>query len=179
MSLLSNDKMGLIRVFTGSGKGKTTSAFGYALRLIGYGMKVCIIQFMKSGLYGEFIAAEKLRPFLTIIQFGEKRFVNKEDIDDNGIRKAKEALEYAAKTIKSGNYDLVILDEINVAIGWKLVDLEDVIKILREKPKHVEVILTGRYAPKELMDVADEVVEYVEVKHPSKIGIKARPGVEY
>lgn len=179
MNLPSSNRKGLIRVFTGNGKGKTTSAFGYALRAIGCGMKVCVIQFMKSGPYGEFIAAKELKPFLTIIQFGEKYFVNKEDINDNAIKKAREALEYAAENIKSGNYNLVILDEINVAISWKLIDIEKVIKILKEKPRHVEIILTGRYASKDLIDIADEVIECIEIKHPFKTGVKARPGIEY
>jgi cob(I)alamin adenosyltransferase len=175
----SINREGSIKVFTGNGKGKTTSALGYALRAIGYGMKVCIIQFMKCGPYGELTAARKLAPALTIIQFGEKHFVNEENVDDEDVKKAREALKYAAKIIMDGSYDLVILDEINVAIGWKLIDLNEVIKILKEKPGNVEVILTGRYAPKELMDIADEVVEFVEVKHPSKIGVKARLGIEY
>jgi cob(I)alamin adenosyltransferase len=170
---------GLVKVFTGNGKGKTTSALGYALRAIGYGMKVCIIQFMKSGPYGELIAARKLAPALTIIQFGEKRFVDEKNVDDEDAKKAREALNYATNIIMDGSYDLVILDEINVAISWKLIDLDEVIKILKEKPGNVEVILTGRYAPKELMDIADEVVEFVEVKHPFKIGVKARLGIEY
>ena len=172
-------KRGLIRVFTGSGKGKTTSALGYALEAIGYGVRVCIIQFMKSGLYGELIAARKLKPNLIIVQFGDKYFIDEENISNNDIEKARSALEYAAETIGNGVYDLVILDEINIAISWKLIDLNEVIKILKEKPEHVEVILTGRYAPKELIEIADEVVECVEVKHPSKVGIKARPGIEY
>lgn len=174
------NKLGLIEVYTGNGKGKTTAAFGLALRAVGHGMSVCIIQFMKHGNYGEIIATEKLKPNLTVIQFGREEFVDKNNvrIEDSVI--ARKAMDYAAKAILEGSYDVVILDEINIALSFKLLDLNEVIEVLRKKPSHVEVILTGRYAPKKIVEMADLVTEFREVKHPFRIRkLEARPGIEY
>lgn len=167
-------KNGLIHIYTGNGKGKTTSALGLSLRAIGHGKKVCFIQFMKGYEYGETLVKVKN---LKIKQFGRKNFVDKKNKKD--IELAKEGLEFAKKVIKSKKYDLVVLDEINVAVNFNLIPLEDVINLIKNKPKETEIILTGRYAKKELIELADYVSEIKEVKHPYQRGIKARKGIEF
>jgi cob(I)alamin adenosyltransferase len=161
------------------GKGKTSAAFGLALRAIGRGLKVYIIQFIKGGFdYGELYVVDKL-PNITLKAFGRGKFVTQQPPSQEDVRLAEEALQLAEKTIKSGEYDLVILDEINVALNLKLICLEKVLELIKGKPKHVELVLTGRYAPKEIIDAADLVTEMREVKHPFKKGCQAREGIEF
>jgi len=170
---------GLIHVYTGNGKGKTTAAFGLALRAIGRGFKVYIIQFIKGGFdYGELYIVDKL-PNLKLKAFGRGKFILKKPAGEEDITLAKEALTLAEKVVKSGEYDLVILDEINVALNLKLIDLKKVLDLLKNKPVHVELVLTGRYAPDEIIEVADLVTEMKEVKHPFNKGYEARKGIEY
>jgi len=170
---------GLVQVYTGDGKGKTSAAFGLALRAIGRGLKVYIIQFIKGGFdYGELYVVDKL-PNITLKAFGRGKFVTQQPPSEEDVRLAEEALQLAEKTIKSGEYDLVILDEINVALNLKLISLEKVLELIKGKPKHVELVLTGRYAPKEVIDAADLVTEMREVKHPFKKGCQAREGIEF
>jgi cob(I)alamin adenosyltransferase len=170
---------GLVQVYTGDGKGKTSAAFGLALRAIGRGLKVYIIQFIKGGFdYGELYVVDKL-PNITLKAFGRGKFVTQQPPSQEDVRLAEEALQLAEKTIKSGEYDLVILDEINVALNLKLISLEKVLELIKGKPKHVELVLTGRYAPKEIIDAADLVTEMREVKHPFKKGCQAREGIEF
>jgi cob(I)alamin adenosyltransferase len=171
--------MGLVIVITGNGKGKTTAAFGQALRAIGQGYKVFILQFMKGRKYGEFIAAEKYLPHLTIRMSGLDSFVMRDNPAATDIELAQKGLDTAKKAIKSGKYDMVILDEINVALDFKLIDLQEVIEIIKNKPAGLDLILTGRYAPKEIIKLADTVSEIKEVKHHYKAGIKDRAGIEY
>ncbi|MEM3616482.1 MAG: cob(I)yrinic acid a,c-diamide adenosyltransferase [Candidatus Bathyarchaeia archaeon] len=170
---------GLVQVYTGDGKGKTSAAFGLALRAIGRGLKVYIVQFIKGGFdYGELYIVDRL-PNLTLKAFGRGKFVTTQPPSKEDVRLAEEAFQLAEKTIKSGEYDLVILDEINVALNLKLISLERVLELIKSKPKHVELVLTGRYAPKEIIDVADLVTEMREVKHPFKRGCQAREGIEF
>jgi cob(I)alamin adenosyltransferase len=170
---------GLVQVYTGDGKGKTSAAFGLALRAIGRGLKVYIIQFIKGGFdYGELYVVDRL-PNITLKAFGRGKFVTQQPPSQEDVRLAEEALQLAEKTIKSGEYDLVILDEINVALNLKLISLEKVLELIKGKPKHVELVLTGRYAPKEIIDAADLVTEMREVKHPFKKGCQAREGIEF
>jgi cob(I)alamin adenosyltransferase len=170
---------GLVQVYTGDGKGKTSAAFGLALRAIGRGFKVYIIQFIKGGFdYGELYVVDKL-PNITLKAFGRGKFVTQQPPSQEDVKLAEEALQLAEKTIKSGEYDLVILDEINVALNLKLISLEKVLELIKSKPKHVELVLTGRYAPKEVIDAADLVTEMREVKHPFKKGCQAREGIEF
>ncbi len=170
---------GLVQVYTGDGKGKTSAAFGLALRAIGRGLKVYIIQFIKGGFdYGELYIVDRL-PNLTLKAFGRGRFVTQQPPSEEDVWLAEEAFKLAEKTIKSGEYDLVILDEINVTLNLKLISLEKVLELIKSKPKHVELVLTGRYAPKEIIDVADLVTEMREVKHPFKRGCQAREGIEF
>lgn len=170
---------GLVIVITGNGKGKTTSAFGQALRAIGQGYKVFVLQFMKGRKYGEFIAAEKYLPRLTILMSGLDSFVMRDSPAAIDIELAQKGLAAAQKAINSGKYDMVILDEINVALDFKLIDLQEVIDIIKNKPTGLDLILTGRYAPPEIIELADTVSEVKDVKHHYSKGIKDRAGIEY
>lgn len=169
---------GLIQVYTGDGKGKTSSAFGLALRAIGRGLRVCVIQFIKGGFdYGELYSSAYL-PNLRLEAYGRGRFVSNPPSEED-YAEAEKALKEAREAVMSGEYDVVILDEINTALNLKLIKLEEVMKLLAEKPENVEVVLTGRNAPKELIEAADLVTEMREVKHPYRKGIQARIGIEY
>jgi cob(I)alamin adenosyltransferase len=170
---------GLVIVITGNGKGKTTAAFGQALRAVGQGYKVLVVQFMKGRKYGEFIAAEKYMPSLTIKRFGLDSFVMRDNPAAVDIELAREGLEFAKKAIDSGKYNMVILDEINVAVDFKLVDLKQVVEIIKNKPPALDLILTGRYAAKEIIRLADTASEVKEIKHHYAVGIKDRAGIEY
>jgi cob(I)alamin adenosyltransferase len=170
---------GLVQVYTGNGKGKTSAAFGIALRAIGRGLKVYIIQFIKGGFnYGELYMVDKL-PNLELKAFGRGKFITERPPEKEDIKLAEEALQLAEKVVESGEYDIVILDEINVALNLELISLEKVLELIKSKPKHVELVLTGRYAPNEIIEVADLVTEMKEVKHPFNKGYEARKGIEY
>lgn len=173
-------KKGCIQVYTGNGKGKTTAALGLALRAVGHGYKVFMLQFMKgSKEYGELQAAEKYLPNFIIMQSGLETFVSKENPSKTDIELARKGLDIAQKVVSEGHYDLVILDEINVALDFKLFPLEDVLSIIKSKPGHVELILTGRYAPREILETADLVSEVTLVNHPYYHGVEAREGIEF
>ncbi|ANQ53805.1 cobinamide adenolsyltransferase [Thermosipho sp. 1070] len=163
-----------MHVYTGNGKGKTTAAFGLALRAACAGKKVFVGQFVKGMEYSELKVPEYI-PNITVEQFGRNCFIfnkpTKEDIDaaQNGFKRIKEIVN---------EYDVVILDEINIAIYYNLISVDEVLKFLKEI-KDVEIVLTGRYAPKEFIDIADLVTEMREIKHYYKKGIKARKGIEF
>jgi len=170
---------GLIQVYTGDGKGKTTAALGLCFRAAGHGYKSFVIQFMKGQIvYGELNSAKMMNGLITIEQMGRPDFVSKENPERIDIEMAQEALRLAEKVIKSNEYDIVVLDEVNVAVDFKLIDKEEVLRILREKPEGVEVVLTGRYAPREFIDIADLVSEIKEIKHYYTKGVEARDGIE-
>jgi cob(I)alamin adenosyltransferase len=170
---------GLIQVYTGSGKGKTSAAFGLALRALGRGLKVYMIQFIKGGFdYGELYVVDKL-PSFKLKAFGRGKFITEKPAGKEDVALAEEALALAEDVVKSGEYDIVILDEINVALNLKLIKTEKVMELIKNKPKHVELVLTGRYAPNEIVEAADLVTEMREVKHPYNKGFKARKGIEY
>ncbi len=173
-------KKGLIHVYTGKGKGKTTAALGLAFRAIGHGFKVYMIQFIKGkGIeYGEVKSAKKW-PNIEIVQFGRPEFVNKHLLTETDFQLAKEGLKHAEKILQEGKNDIVILDEICLAVDWKLLNTDDVIKLIKNKPKNIELILTGRDAPKEIIELADYVIENIVIKHPFTKGIEARKGIEY
>lgn len=170
---------GLVQIYTGDGKGKTSAAFGLALRAIGRGLKVYVIQFIKGGFdYGELYVVDKL-PNLTLKAFGRGNFITEKPPGKRDFQLAEEALTLAEKIIKGGEYDIVILDEINVALSLKLVKIERVLELIKNKPRHVELVLTGRCAPDEIIEAADLVTEMREIKHPFNKGCQARKGIEY
>ena len=172
-------KKGLIQVYTGDGKGKTTAALGLALRAVGHGMKVLIIQFMKGSIeIGEIKAAQKLAPYLTIVPMGRETFVSKDNPHPEDIKIAREGLLLSQKAIQNREYDVVILDEINVAIEYGLISISDLLHLLDSKPKEVEIVLTGRNARPELLEKADLVTEMVKRKHYFDEGVPARKGME-
>ncbi|MFZ1037719.1 MAG: cob(I)yrinic acid a,c-diamide adenosyltransferase [Smithella sp.] len=177
-SVVKKDR-GLVMVITGNGKGKTTAAFGQALRAIGQNYNVFVLQFMKGRKYGEFIAAEKYLPRLTIRMSGLDSFVMRDNPAAIDIELAKKGLDTARKAIMSGKYDMVILDEINVALDFKLINLKEVIDLIKNKPSALNLILTGRYAPDGIIKLADTVSEVKEIKHHYAAGVKDRAGIEY
>jgi cob(I)alamin adenosyltransferase len=170
---------GTVQVYTGDGKGKTTSALGLALRACGHGLQVLMIQFMKGSTnYGEVMISDKV-PGFTLIQSGLPTFVEKDNPSEEDLRLAREGLGLAAKAVEEEGCDILILDEINVAVDYGLVGVKDVLDLIRRKPPKMEVILTGRYAPDEFVEVADLVTEMKEVKHHYASGIQMREGIEY
>ncbi|MDO8671398.1 MAG: cob(I)yrinic acid a,c-diamide adenosyltransferase [Dehalococcoidia bacterium] len=169
---------GMIQVYTGDGKGKTTAAFGVAMRAAGHGLKVYVVQFMKEMEYGEVKAAAAHARLITIRQCGRAGHVNLGQPDQIDKDLAANALALAGEIIAGGEYDLVILDEINLALGCGLLPIADVLAVLRAKPESVELILTGRQAPAELLEVADLVTEMREVKHYFRQGVLSRPGID-
>jgi cob(I)alamin adenosyltransferase len=172
-------EQGLIQVYTGNGKGKTTASLGLALRAVGRELMVCMIQFMKGGgPYGEQLAAQRLAPFLTIVQTGRPGWVNKDNPHETDKALAAEALETARKAVTGGGYDLVILDEINGAVSIGLVPVDALLELMGDKPAHVELVLTGRNADPRVIEAADLVTEMREIKHYYKAGVKARIGIE-
>lgn len=172
-------ELGLIQVFTGDGKGKTTAALGEALRACGHGFRVLIVQFMKGDIkYGEITSAPHV-PNLEIRQFGLPTFVKKGEPSEADLRLARKGFAFARRAIEEATHDMVILDELNVAIDYGLIAIDDVLELLRERPPGIEIIITGRYAPKEIIDIADLVSNIEEVKHPYQKGIIGRKGVEW
>jgi cob(I)alamin adenosyltransferase len=155
--ILEKYRKGLVQVYTGDGKGKTTAAFGQALRAVGQGLRVCVIQFMKGRKYGEFLAAEKYLPNLTIHLSGLDSFVMRENPAPLDVELARQGFDLAKRVISSGDYDMVILDEINVAADFKLIPLAEVIALITDRPARIDLILTGRYAPAEVIALADTV----------------------
>jgi cob(I)alamin adenosyltransferase len=177
----SNSRRGLILINTGPGKGKTTAALGTALRAVGCGMRVLMLQFIKgSWHYGELDAVEAFGANFVLKQMG-RGFVKigGAEADPEDVRMVEEAWEEARKAILSGEWDLVILDEINYAIGYKMLDPATVAETLKAKPEMVHVILTGRNAHPMLVELADTVTEMREVKHAYQKGILAQRGIEY
>ena len=172
-------RKGLVELFTGNGKGKTSAAMGVILRALAHDFKVYIVQFMKGDFpYGE---RKILSSFsnITLTVFGRLDFVDPNNPEEVDKVEASKALKVAREAVLGGKYDLVVLDEVNVASAWGLVSVEEVIELIKEKPEHVELILTGRYADKRLIKLADLVTEMNVVKHPYDKGIKARAGLDY
>lgn len=175
-------KVGLMVVLTGHGKGKTTSALGIALRAVGHGLKVCIVQFMKGDMYsGEQAGIKKLAPYAELHLTG-KGFCclqgNPYPYAEHRAN-AQEAIQVAERKISSGQYDLVILDEINNALKLKLVDLPQVINLIDRKPALMHLVLTGRDAPPEIIERAHTVSEVTEIKHAYRQGIEPQKGIDY
>ena len=170
---------GLVQVFTGEGKGKTSAALGVVLRASGQGLKIFIVVFMKGDYpYGEWEVLSKF-PNVKITLFGFRKFTDPSGPTSEEIEQAKRALAAAREAMLSGSYDLVVMDEVNVAVSWKLVEVDEVVRLIRDKPADVELVLTGRYADGRVVELADLVTECRKIKHPYDKGIKARRGIEY
>ncbi|MDP2920697.1 MAG: cob(I)yrinic acid a,c-diamide adenosyltransferase [Dehalococcoidia bacterium] len=170
---------GYIQVYTGNGKGKTTAALGLAFRALGRGLKTYIGQFMKGQKYGELEAARLVPDCIKIEQYGKATFVHiKNPPAPVDVRMAKEGLEKARAAMLSGNYDIIVLDEIITAHYFHLITLDEMLEIIKQKPDGVELIFTGRYAPAELIDAAHLVTEMTEVKHYYHEDVPARDGIE-
>ncbi len=191
--------LGLVHIYTGEGKGKTTSALGLALRAVGGGLRVIMIQFLKtSNRYGELTGADRLKPDFEIVQMGPECVrlakdpaadkncigcmechVDPENLRIADLEAARHALEFAEECISSGKYDIVILDEINYAINFRLLSVDEVLSALKGRRESVEIVLTGRSAHPKLLELADYVTEMREVKHPWRKDMGARKGIEY
>lgn len=173
---------GLVIVYTGGGKGKTSAALGLVLRAVGYNHKVCMVQFVKgSWHYGELDSAKRLAPEFEMITAG-KGFVG--ILDDKSpreehVKAANDTLMISREKILSGKYNVVILDEINYAVQLELLKLDDVIDLIKSKPAELDLVLTGNHATKEVIELADLVTEMKEIKHPFKSGLKAKKGIDF
>jgi cob(I)alamin adenosyltransferase len=169
----------VIEIYTGNGKGKTTAALGLALRAAGHNWRVLIVQFMKGDPeYGE-VKAVRFVPGIELHQFGLKTFVKRGSPDEEDVRWARKGLEFAQAAIKGGRYQMVILDEVNVAMDYGLLSLGEVLQLVKECPQEVELVLTGRNAPPELIAAADLVSEVREIKHPFQKGVVNRVGIDH
>ncbi|MBI4982651.1 MAG: cob(I)yrinic acid a,c-diamide adenosyltransferase [Candidatus Omnitrophica bacterium] len=167
----------MIQVYTGNGKGKTTAALGLAIRAIGAGQNVYIGQFIKGKFTSEFNALKKFKN-IKIEQCGRGAYI-KNPISISDIKCAEIGIERAQRVIASKKFNLIILDEINVALHFKLIKISKVLELIKNSPKNTEIVLTGRYAPKEIIKKADLVSEIKEIKHPYCRRVKARKGIEY
>lgn len=177
--MAKKERKGYIQVYTGNGKGKTTAALGLALRAAGYGMRSYIGQFLKGQLYGELYSAKKLSSLIRIEQFGRKGFIHvTKNPDEEDRRRAKRGFKKCLEAMLSGQYKIIILDEISVAVYFGLISEKEVHQFLDQKPPEVEVILTGRYAPSSFLKRADLVTEMKEKKHYFAKGVRAREGIE-
>jgi cob(I)alamin adenosyltransferase len=170
---------GYVQVYSGEGKGKTTCALGLGFRAVGHGLKVYIIQFIKGRDTGESRVAARLAPELTLRTFGRPGFGRLSSPTADDLRLAREAWDLARQIIAAGEHPLVILDEINLALAHGLVPLAKVLEVLRQRPPQVEVVLTGRQAPPELLELADLVTEMRPRKHYFQAGVRARAGIEW
>ncbi len=190
---------GLVQVYTGTGKGKTTAALGLAYRAVGHGFKVCFIQFMKGSSYcGELFTSQRLKPYIDFYQFGrgcpyssmirsgymncigcgECFLKDNKDMEENK-KYASMAYELAEKVLKEDKYNIVVLDEISNALRYDLISVPQALKLIEIKPELTELVFTGRGLPEEILEAADLVSEINAVKHPLKKGIKSRRGIEY
>ncbi len=171
---------GYVQIYTGNCKGKTTAALGLAFRAMGSGLRTFIGQFMKGQHYGELDAAARVTPFITIEQYGRKDLVHvKAPPLPEDVRMAQDGLTCARRAMFSGDYDIVVFDEILTAHWFHLISVEDILELVRTKPDNVEIVFTGRYAPQEIIDVADLVTEMTEVRHYYVQGVCARRGIEF
>ncbi|WP_163326216.1 cob(I)yrinic acid a,c-diamide adenosyltransferase [Draconibacterium mangrovi] len=169
---------GYVHIYTGNGKGKTTAAFGLALRASGADKKVFIAQFVKGKTYSEIKAVQNYLPQAEVKQYGKGYFIKKKPTGAD-IEAAQQGLNEIKALVQSESYDLIILDEIFIALHYKLISVEAVRQLITTKPANLELVLTGRYAPDEIIELADLVTEMKEVKHYYKKGVPARKGIEF
>jgi len=172
------EQKGLIHLYMGKGKGKTTASLGLALRAAGAGLKVSIIQFLKGTPSNEFKSIEKI-PQISITHFGRNKFLTKNNHDPIDEKLANDGLDYAKKIINEQKINLLILDEITIAVAFHLLKKEDVIQLLKQKPKELTIVLTGRMADEDFISISDLVTDLKEIKHPFQQGIKPQPGIDY
>jgi len=169
--------VGYVQVYTGDGKGKTTAAIGLAVRAVGAGLKVYMGQFVKGMYYNELNALQKFYPDIVVKQYGRGCFIDRKPTDED-INAARKGLEEIRQVIMSGDYDIVILDEANIAVYYGLIPAGDFAGLIDEKPGEVELVFTGRKACPEILERADLISEIKEVRHYYKKGIMAREGIE-
>jgi len=167
---------GHIQIYTGDGKGKTTAAIGLAIRAAGAGLKVFFAQFIKNRRCSEHRALERFRDFITVRQYGRGFILGRSSTRTKAI--IERGFKEVREIVQSGEYDIVILDEINVALHYGLIKLADIIELLENRPPDIEIVLTGRYAPKEVIKKADLVTEFKKIKHYMDKGVRARKGIE-
>ncbi len=171
---------GMVCIYTGDGKGKTTAAIGTVVRAAGHGLRSFIVFFLKGKdyIHGEMKSLAEM-PGVSFAEFGQVGWVDKEDVSAENIGQAKLALKTARDAMSGGNYDIIVLDEVNIALDCGLLELEEVVKLIEDKPQKVELILTGRHANPKLVQMADLVTEMLMIKHPYTKGIEARRGIDY
>ncbi|HMK66676.1 MAG TPA: cob(I)yrinic acid a,c-diamide adenosyltransferase [Thermodesulfobacteriota bacterium] len=176
---MSDSEKGMIQVYTGDGKGKTTAALGLAMRAVGHGSKVVVIQFLKGQeVSGERLTAKLLAPQLTIIPMGRAGFINTVNPDPKDKLLARKALEYAKRIVQKNACDILILDEVNVAVAYNLIPVQDLLDFMDSKPEHLELILTGRNALPKILEKADLVTEMKSLKHYYDQGVRDRVSSE-
>jgi len=179
MSVNNDGGEGLLMVFTGNGKGKTTAALGLAFRAIGHGFRVCMIQFIKGNWkYGELDSAKKFAGLLDVHVMGRGFTWTSEDLDKD-IAAAREAWDFARKVIGEGRHRIVILDELTYLVTYKMIDEEEILAVLQSRPAGMHIVVTGRGASEKLIAAADLVTEMVDIKHPFDNGVKAQKGIEF
>ncbi len=169
---------GYVQIYTGDGKGKTTAALGLALRSAGYGRRVFVGQFMKGQHYGELTVLQGIKD-IDVEQFGDAGCIRREEVTDVHRQHARRGLERIEEVMASGKYQMIVLDEISVTLWFGIATLEQVLDVLKKRPEHVELVLTGRRAPAQLLEMADLVTEMTEIKHYYREGVPAREGVEF
>lgn len=170
---------GMIQVYTGNGKGKTTAAIGQVVRATGVGMKTFFAMFMKDYPYSEIKGLEWMPEYIDIKQYANDSFVMKKEYPSEELKtEAKRGLDECIKAMNSGKYNIVVMDEAIVSIFFKLIELDDLLEVIKQRPKNIELILTGRYCPDEIKELADLVTEMKEVKHYYQNGQEAREGFE-
>ncbi len=173
---------GYIQIYTGDGKGKTTASLGLALRALGHGWKVLVIQFTKGDsatTYGEITSSSQFLPNLDVVQFGMDRVCYSHNVSIEDYKESKKGWEFAKKSIQSGEYQLIILDEINICTSMNMIKVSEIKEALLNKPQNLEIVLTGRYAHPELKAMAHLVTEMKPIKHYFDTGVMARQGIEY
>jgi len=170
---------GLVHIYTGDGKGKTTAAMGLAMRAAGRGWRTAVVHFLKAVPTGEDIAAARLQPELSVTSFGRDAMVDPSSPAPEDMAAAEDGLHFAQSIVCDGEHDLVILDEICLAVAWNLLKLDDVIVMIELRPPGVEIVLTGREADGRLIELADYVTDMRCVKHPFHRSVEAREGIEH
>jgi cob(I)alamin adenosyltransferase len=177
--MTSGEGFGKVHVITGPGKGKTTAAFGLAMRVAGHGYRVCVVQFMKTGeTTGESVAAKHIGS-IEVVQFGSGRFVVQGKPTEADVKAARAALDAVRTRLAGGLYQMMVLDEVNVAVWMGLIKVDEVLGVLKSRPTGTEIVLTGRNAPEEFVEYADYVSVIENAKHPYSNGTGARKGVEW